>query len=278
MFKFFRLTDSYAAQIEAWAIVCLRIGFAAWGVAPVSWHTRKRRPWWTPHVHLTIGSHTGQCGQQWIFRLCIGRTSVGWRTRGDATPNLASYANRGLWLRLFGRHVLPWWAAILLMVAVGCVAEPKVHLAKSQSIGEAGGPQIIAEAMPRIVVADGGDSPQDAPAPPPPSDYPDDGNLYVRVFETKTFWEWCELQAISGAFDLPDTHEVRNGKLFNQQTNQEVFGAGSWAAISLAKCYPCLSGTDGNSIMVPVAIWRAWQASQGDEEPPVEDADEPPPA
>jgi hypothetical protein len=92
--KLYRLSGCYQAQIEAWAIVGLRLGFSAWGVA--YWpRERKRMPRWMPHVTLAIWNHTGQCDQRWVFRLNVGRYRFGYRTRGDAKPTYATYYDAG---------------------------------------------------------------------------------------------------------------------------------------------------------------------------------------
>lgn len=84
----------YFAQVEVWAMVGLRLGFTALGLAyRHPWP--RRRPWWLPHFRLSIWEHTGQCDQRWVFRIRVGRHSLGFRTRGDARPDLATYGDAG---------------------------------------------------------------------------------------------------------------------------------------------------------------------------------------
>lgn len=102
--KPFIIRDCYSAQIEVWALLCLRIGYTAFGLA--LWPTKmNRRPWWIPHVHLSIWSHTGDCDQRWVFRLKFGRRMFGYLTRGDATPNSDAITNAGWWIKW--RHLGP---------------------------------------------------------------------------------------------------------------------------------------------------------------------------
>lgn len=94
--RFYFIRDAYFAQIEAWSVLGFRFGFTAFGLAvwpPTD--NRKTMPWWAPHVRLEFGSYVGQCAQRWLFRFVFGKRRIGYRTRGDATPNLATYHDAG---------------------------------------------------------------------------------------------------------------------------------------------------------------------------------------
>lgn len=78
------IRDSLHSQIEAWAIVGLRLGATTFGLAahPGRW---KRPPAWSPHLYLTLWSPAigSDGGRRWAFRLHFGRHSFGYRTAGD---------------------------------------------------------------------------------------------------------------------------------------------------------------------------------------------------
>lgn len=42
-----------------------------------------------------IGAHTLQCDQRWVFLLRIGNYRFGYRTKGDAKPEYATYEDAG---------------------------------------------------------------------------------------------------------------------------------------------------------------------------------------
>jgi hypothetical protein len=44
---------------------------------------------------IGINAHTLQCNQRWLFLLRVGRKKFGYRTKGDATPNLLVYKDAG---------------------------------------------------------------------------------------------------------------------------------------------------------------------------------------
>jgi len=48
-------------------------------------------------MRLAIGlmAHSLQCDQVWIFLLRIGKKRIGYRTHGDASPNLLTYGDAG---------------------------------------------------------------------------------------------------------------------------------------------------------------------------------------
>ena len=83
--RFYWIRNSYFAQIEASAVVGLRLGSTCFGVA-APWPPRKLRPWWIPHFTLSLWSHTGQCEQRYIFLVKAGQRACGYLTRGDALP------------------------------------------------------------------------------------------------------------------------------------------------------------------------------------------------
>lgn len=94
--KFYLHRRCYWSTIEAWCLVGLHIGYTSFGLA--FWPRGgppKRRPWWVPHARLDLWAHTGQCDQRWVFRLTLGRRQLGYRTVGDATPDLWAYGNAG---------------------------------------------------------------------------------------------------------------------------------------------------------------------------------------
>lgn len=93
--RFYFMRNTYSAQIEALALVGFRFGFTAFGVA--FWKPgKKRRTRWMPHLLMSLMAPTGQCDQVWLFRLNVGRWRIGYRTKGDATPDLATYYEAGL--------------------------------------------------------------------------------------------------------------------------------------------------------------------------------------
>jgi hypothetical protein len=44
---------------------------------------------------LGLMAHSLQCDQVWLFLIRRGNWRFGYRTRGDATPNIATYYNAG---------------------------------------------------------------------------------------------------------------------------------------------------------------------------------------
>lgn len=48
-------------------------------------------------VRLLLWYHSLQCDQRWIFALILGHRRIGFRTRGDATPKIATYKDGGFW-------------------------------------------------------------------------------------------------------------------------------------------------------------------------------------
>ncbi len=98
IFRPYLLRNCYIAQIESWALLNLRFGYTCLGIA--YWPKDKRhRPWWVPHLSLTFWNHSGQCDQHWVFKVELQRLSLGFKTRGDATPDLATYKDAGWHLR-----------------------------------------------------------------------------------------------------------------------------------------------------------------------------------
>ena len=45
---------------------------------------------------IAIGMHSWQCDQRW-YGIRIGRLRLGYRTRGDASPDLMTYYDGGFW-------------------------------------------------------------------------------------------------------------------------------------------------------------------------------------
>lgn len=96
--RFYLIRDCYFAQIEGSALIGLRLGYTTLGLA--FWPPRRgRRPWWMPHLRLSLWAHTGQCDQRWVFLIAAGRHRFGFKTRGDATPDLMRYGEAGWCLR-----------------------------------------------------------------------------------------------------------------------------------------------------------------------------------
>lgn len=92
------IRDSYSSQVEGWAILGFRFGYTCFGVA--YWPNNARRfAKWQPNLVLTFWSHTGQCGQRQVFLIEAKSHRFGYRTRGDATPDLLSYNDAGWVLR-----------------------------------------------------------------------------------------------------------------------------------------------------------------------------------
>ena len=47
-------------------------------------------------VSVALGYHSQQCGQRW-WGIRIGKCRLAYRTRGDASPKLATYEDAGFW-------------------------------------------------------------------------------------------------------------------------------------------------------------------------------------
>ncbi|HEY3281404.1 MAG TPA: hypothetical protein VGN26_03955 [Armatimonadota bacterium] len=104
--RFYWRPGTYSSQTEAWALLGLRFGTLAFGLArlPPTGRQVYRIPWWQPRLMLKVAAPIGQCSQQWLFRVIVGPLSAGWRTRGDARPDLATYYEVGLILGWSGRQ------------------------------------------------------------------------------------------------------------------------------------------------------------------------------
>lgn len=96
---------------------------------------------------------------------------------------------------------------------------------------------------------------EEFPAPPP--EYrPKQKDLYVRTFDRFTFWDWCERKVRSGDWPIPDTHELRDGKIFSVESGQENTAPAVWAAKEIKKCIPAYDGEP--SYFLPLEVWQEW--------------------
>jgi hypothetical protein len=96
--RFYFIRNAYSAQIEASALVGLRVGFTCLGIA--LWPPKRgHRPWWSPYFHLSLWAHTGQCDQRTVFGVALGRRRFGYVSRGDATPEMWRYYQAGWFYR-----------------------------------------------------------------------------------------------------------------------------------------------------------------------------------
>lgn len=92
----YKVDNRYFSTIEGCALLGLRIGLRGWGIA--WWQRRKGGygpPWFVPRFRLDINMHSGQCDQVWLFRVHIMDCELGYKTRGDATPDMMSYYEAG---------------------------------------------------------------------------------------------------------------------------------------------------------------------------------------
>jgi hypothetical protein len=92
---FYLVRECYFAQIEAFALIGFRFGYTAFGLA-----LRRKTKRWYPHLRFIINSHTGQCDQRWLFKIIAGKRFIGYRTRGDAKPWMASFGDCGFVARI----------------------------------------------------------------------------------------------------------------------------------------------------------------------------------
>jgi hypothetical protein len=53
---------------------------------------------------LAILAHTHQCAQVWIFGIRFGKRRFGYRTHGDATPEIMTYKDGGWWFPWQNRY------------------------------------------------------------------------------------------------------------------------------------------------------------------------------
>ena len=79
----------YAAQIEASALLGLRIGYTGLGVALAPFQrTRRQQQWYHrlfPLCTLVLGTHSGQNDQRWVFRLTVLGRTLGYLKAGPLT-------------------------------------------------------------------------------------------------------------------------------------------------------------------------------------------------
>jgi len=95
--QFYLRRGCYFTQIEAYAILGIRLGYSTVGLGWGIW--RKRLPWWMKGPRLTLWSHSGQSDQRWIFRLDVFGRRIGYLTRGDASPEHDAYYTCGWKIR-----------------------------------------------------------------------------------------------------------------------------------------------------------------------------------
>ena len=60
---------------------------SVWG----GWYWKSRKGYFA----LSLLGHTLQCDQRWVFMVRIGSRRIGYRTHGDAAPNMLTYHDAG---------------------------------------------------------------------------------------------------------------------------------------------------------------------------------------
>lgn len=65
----------------------IRVPDSVWG----GWYWRRGK------VSLGLLAHALQCGQRWIVLLRVGKRRLGYRTHGDATPDMDTYDSAGFY-------------------------------------------------------------------------------------------------------------------------------------------------------------------------------------
>lgn len=91
MLRSYYIDHCYSAQIEASALLSLRIGYTAIGIATRRFQAaRRERPWYQhilPLFALTLGTHTGQNDIRWLFRLTVLGWRIGYTRPGPLTDH-----------------------------------------------------------------------------------------------------------------------------------------------------------------------------------------------
>lgn len=98
MFKAYMIKDSYWAQIEGKSIINLRFGYTCMGFGTKK-HIRcnsRRSKYSLFPLNIKFMAHTGQCDMVEVFHFSLGRFKVWYKTKGDTTPELHRYKERGL--------------------------------------------------------------------------------------------------------------------------------------------------------------------------------------
>lgn len=94
---FYNFPNTIFTQIQCKGF-WININNHIFGWAPENWREKSS----FPKIGIDIWAHTGSCDQRWIARVVVGNRSFGYRTRGDATPDMMAYEDGGWYFGKWG--------------------------------------------------------------------------------------------------------------------------------------------------------------------------------